>query len=105
MLSYLKGSPPATVLCCLSDDFGRDGEDGDGFGGGGGGFLMSPLLFLLLFLRGGALSAPECDALLLLLRRFTMRSSVLRSSRLDCDLLLGLRSSTGFRSLLQFNFK
>ena len=103
MLSSLKGSPPATVLCCLSDDFGRDGEDGDGFGGGGG-FLTSPLLFLLLFLRGGALS-PECDALLLLLRRFTMRSSVLRSSRLDCDLLLGLRSSTGFRSLLQFNFK
>ena len=104
MLASLKGSPPATDLCCLSADFGRDGEYDDGFGGGC--FLMSTLLFLLLFLRGGALSTD--GAPLLLLRRLwwwlllTMRSSALKSSRLDCDLLLGLRSSTGFLSLLQF---
>jgi len=102
-LMLLKGSAPATDLFCLSADFGRGGEGNDG--GGGAGFLTSPLLFLLLFLRGGALS-PETSLLLLLRRRWwlllTMRSSasVLRSSRLDCDLLLDLRSSTGFRSLL-----
>ena len=103
MLPSLKGSPPATDLCCLSADFGRGGEDDAGFDGGGG-FLTSPLMFLVLFLRGGTLS-PECAPLLLLLRRrwllLTMRSSVRRSSRLDCDLLLCLRSSAGFRSLLQ----
>ena len=105
MLSSLKGSPPATDLCCLSADFGRGGEDDAGFDDGGG-FLTSPLMFLVLFLRGGALSLPECAPLPLLLRRrwllLTMRSSVRRSSRLDCDLLLCLRSSAGFRSLLQF---
>ena len=104
MLPSLKGSPPATDLCCLSADFGRGGEDDAGFDDGGG-FLTSPLMFLVLFLRGGALS-PECAPLPLLLRRrwllLTMRSSVRRSSRLDCDLLLCLRSSAGFRSLLQF---
>ena len=105
MAVSLKGSAPATDLFCLSADFGRGGEGNDG--GGGAGFLTSPLLFLLLFLRGGALS-PETALLLLLRRRWwlllTMRSSasVLRSSRLDCDLLLDLRSSAGFRSLLQF---
>ena len=105
MLLSLKGSPPATDLCCLSADFGRGGEDDAGFDGGGV-FLTSPLMFLVLFLRGGALSLPECAPLPLLLRRrwllLTMRSSVRRSSRLDCDLLLCLRSSAGFRSLLQF---
>ena len=105
MLPSLKGSPPATDLCCLSADFGRGGEDDAGFDDGGG-FLTSPLMFLVLFLRGGALSLPECAPLPLLLRRrwllLTMRSSVRRSSRLDCDLLLCLRSSAGFRSLLQF---
>ena len=104
MLPSLKGSPPATDLCCLSADFGRGGEDDAGFDDGGG-FLTSPLMFLVLFLRGGALS-PDCAPLPLLLRRrwllLTMRSSVRRSSRLDCDLLLCLRSSAGFRSLLQF---
>ena len=104
MLPSLKGSPPATDLCCLSADFGRGGEDDAGFDDGGG-FLTSPLMFLVLFLRGGALSLPECAPLPLLLRRrwllLTMRSSVRRSSRLDCDLLLCLRSSAGFRSLLQ----